>query len=330
MVCPCSLADAPIKPRFEVTVRASELDPRVRSYPEIGYLIEREDGKPADEQQAWFDPNVPPRGKLVIWLMSHKPELFERITSYGLHAMRVHYANKWFSVCCQQEPVSPTCRGDLRLEAATGEDVSDQVAIAKPDGLSVRAFKMVHHLASTKAPGDWGQFLNAAGTDLDWDKVILAGSSHGSTTACRFAKHQRVARVVALCGPRDQHQTWQALPSATPSNRFFAFSHVLDGGWTGDHYCRSWEMLGLQAFGPIVNVDDSSPPYGHTRRLITDFDVDGNAKRAHSSVTPGKAAAKTESGEYRHEHVWRYLFTHPVESVGDAVPLDPGCDHEQD
>ena len=58
-----------------------------------------------------------------------------------------------------------------------------------------------------------------------------------------------------FCGPRDQTETWQALPSATPSNRFFGFSHVLDGGWTGDHYCRSWELLGLHQYGPIVNVD---------------------------------------------------------------------------
>lgn len=89
-----------------------------------------------------------------------------------------------------------------------------------------------------------------------------------------------------LCGPRHQYQTWQGLPSATPANRFFGFSHVLDGGWTGDHYCRSWQLLGLAEFGPIVNVDQSKPPYGNTRRLITDGDVKGDDKRAHSSVTP--------------------------------------------
>ncbi|MGC4121937.1 MAG: hypothetical protein QM765_46615 [Myxococcales bacterium] len=55
-----------------------------------------------------------------------------------------------------------------------------------------------------------------------------------------------------FCGPRNQYETWQGLPSATPKNRFFAFSHVLDGGWTGGHYCRSWELLGLQEFGPVV------------------------------------------------------------------------------
>jgi hypothetical protein len=154
--------------------------------------------------------------------------------------------------------------------------------------------------------------------------VIIAGSSHGSTTAARFAKHQQVSRVVTFCGPRDQFQTWQALPSATPENRYFGFSHTLDAGWTGDHYCRSWELLGLHTFGPIANVDEQAAPFGNTRRLITDFDVGGDAKRAHSSVLPGQRAFQ-KNGKYMHEEVWRYLFTHPVDSVGEAVPADPSC-----
>lgn len=324
-------ADPPnVTARIEVKVRASTIDPGVRAYPEIGYLIETAEGKPADVEHAWVDLNVPPRGQLVIWLMGHSPALFERVTSYGLHAIDVHYAKHWFSVCCQENPVGPECRGNLRLEAATGIDVSDEVAIAKPDAMNERAYQLVKWLAGENTPGDWGQFLNSDGTDLDWEKVIVAGASHGSTTAARFAKHQKVARVVALCGPRDQHQTWQALPSATPANRYFAFSHVLDQGWVDDHYCRSWEMLGLNQFGPIVNVDDSAPPYGNTRRLVTDANVGDNANRAHSSVQPGGSAVKDKvTGKFIHEAVWKYLFTHDAERVGEPAPLDPNCDHEQ-
>jgi hypothetical protein len=84
-------------------------------------------------------------------------------------------------------------------------------------------------------------------------------------------------------------------------------------------------LLGLQQFGPIVNVDKIPAPYGNTRRLITDADVKHDAKRAHSSVTPGGAAVKDAEGHYIHEAVWRYLFTHPVDEVGEPVPPDPKC-----
>lgn len=315
--------------RYQLTARASEVDSRVKAHPEIGFLIDNKDGKPADIQQAAVDTRVAPKGQLVIWLMGHNQGLFDRWNSYGLHAIRVHYANKWFSVCCQGKPVGEHCRGNIRLEAATGEDFSEDVDIPKPDGMMERSFQFVKWLSKENPQGKWEQFLNADGTDLNWDKVIVSGSSHGSTTAARFAKHQRVARVVALCGPRDNYQAWQALPSATPENRYFGFSHVLDGGWKADHYCRSWELMGLHEFGPIVNVDQVKAPYQNTRRLITDFDVNGDEKRAHSSVQPGSRAFRSPDGTYMHEDVWKYLYTHPVDVVGKAVAMDPDCDKVQ-
>jgi hypothetical protein len=269
---------------------------------------------------------VKPRGRLVIWLMGHSAPLFERVNSYGLHAIRVHYANGWFGRFGNAAPQGDDkFLGRIRLEAATGEDFSDVVNIPKPDGMMERTLQFVKWLARENPQGRWDYFLTADQSGLRWDRVIIAGSSHGSTTAARFAKHQKVDRVVMFCGPRDQLETWQALPSATPGSRFFGFSHVLDGGWTGDHYCRSWELLGLHEFGPIVNVDRTKPPYVHTRRLITDANVKDDPKRAHSSVVPGGAAVKDAAGNFVHEDAWRYLFTQPPGEVGKPVPGDPAC-----
>jgi hypothetical protein len=305
--------------RYEFTARASAIDPQAKPHPEIDFVFEK-GGKPADVQNASVDTRVAPQGKLVIWLMGYSAPLFERVNSYGLHAIRVHYANGWFGKFGDKSPGSDgQVLGGIRLEAATGEDHSPLVEIPKPDGMMERALQFVNWLAKENPQGRWDYFLADGGKALRWDRVIISGSSHGSTTAARFAKQVKVDRVVMFCGPRDQLETWQALPSATPANRYFAFSHVLDGGWTGDHYCRSWELLGLNQFGPIVNVDKSTPPYGNTRRLITDADVKGDAKRAHSSVTPGSAAVKDSS------NVWRYLFTQPVEQTGQPVQGDPNC-----
>ncbi len=311
--------------RYEFTARASQLDPRAQPHPEIDFVFEK-GGKSADMENASVDTRVKPQGKLVIWLMGHSAPLFERVNSYGLLAIRVHYANGWFGKFGNAATLDDDkFLGKIRLEAATGEDFSTAVAIPRPDGMMERALQFVKWLAKENPPGRWDYFLTPDGKALRWDRVIMAGSSHGSTTAARFAKHQRVDRVVMFCGPRDQLETWQALPSATPQNRYFGFSHVLDGGWSGDHYCRSWELLGLHQFGAIVNVDKTAPPYANTRRLITDADVKGDDKRAHSSVTPGGAAVKDASGQFLHEAVWRYLFTQPVETVGQPVPPDPDC-----
>jgi hypothetical protein len=324
-------ADAPLSfndpspQRYELSARASELDPKAREHPEIDFVFTK-GGKPADVENAAVDTRVKPQGKLVIWMMGASEPLFERINSYGLHVLRVHYANGWFGKFGSAAPPDDDkFLGKIRLEAATGEDFSSVVDIPKPDGMMERARQFLIHLAKVNPQGRWDYFLTGDKNAIRWDRVIMSGSSHGSTTSARFAKYQKVDRVVMFCGPRDQYETWQGLPSATPANRFFGFSHVLDGGWTGDHYCRSWQLIGLQEFGPIVNVDQAKAPFGNTRRLITDADLKGDAKRAHSSVVPGKASPKDKDGKFLHEDVWRYLFNEPVEETGKPVPIDPNC-----
>ncbi len=311
--------------RYELSARASEVDSRAREHAEIDFVFNKQ-GKASDLERAVVDTRVPPQGKLVIWLMGYNAGLFERVSGFGLHAIQVHYANGWFGKLSRQAPAGDDkYLGKIRLEAATGEDFSDAVTIPKPDGMQERAFQFVRWLAQKNPQGRWDYFLSEDGQGLRWDRVIISGSSHGSTTAARFAIHQRVDRVVMFCGPRDQTETWQGLPSATPANCFFGFSHVLDGGWTGNHYCRSWELLGLNKFGPIVNVDQAQPPFGNTRRLITSADVKNDANRAHGSVTPGNSAVKDDSGKFLHEAVWKYLFTQPVDVIGDPTPADPSC-----
>jgi hypothetical protein len=328
---PLTAADPPVvyrdasPQRYDLAARASEIDPRAKEHPEIDFVFTKQ-GKPSDTERAAVDTRVPPQGKLVIWLMGYNGQLFDRLSGFGLHAIQVHYANGWFGKLSRGGPPGDDkYLGKIRLEAATGQDVSEAVTIPQPDGMQERALLFVKWLAKENPQAQWYYFLTDDGSALRWDRVIVAGSSHGSTTAARFAIHQKVDRVVMFCGPRDQTETWQALPSATPANRFFGFSHVLDGGWTGDHYCRSWELLGLHKLGPIVDVDKSPAPFGNTRRLITAADVKGDANRAHSSVVPGSAAVKDADGKFIHEAVWRYLFTQPVDVTGESVATDPGC-----
>ncbi|MCB1227137.1 MAG: hypothetical protein KDK99_15065 [Verrucomicrobiales bacterium] len=319
-------ASSALAERTVLQARASELDPAAREHPEIDFTFGTAE-KPADLEKASVDLSIQSRGQLVIWLMGYNDELFVRLNDYGLHAIQVHYANKWFGKLCRPTPKDGQARGDVRLEAATGQDHSPELNLTPPDGMMERARHFLIWLAEKHPEGNWQQFLTEDHSAVRWDKVIISGSSHGSTTAARFAKQVQVARVVMLCGPRDQDQDWQALPSATPAERFFGFSHVLDGGWAGDHYCRSWELLNLNQFGPIAEVEKAQPPYDNTRRLISTADVGGSDKQAHSAVTPGKNTPKDPAGRYLYEPVWRYLYTHPVDQVGLPVPRDPDCNH---
>lgn len=324
-----SPANDSLPQRYDLSKRASEIDPRAREHPEINFRFTDDKGKPQDVQHAAVDTRVASRGRLVIWLMGHNQGLFERITDYGLHGIQVHYANQWFSSLTKEQLADGESIGKVRLEAATGEDHSPIVQIPKPDGLKERSVNFVKWLSRENAAGNWSQFLNKDQSDLLWDKVILSGISHGATTAARFALHQRVDRVVMFSGPRDNTEIWQGLKSATPKNRFFGFTHVLDGGWTASHYCRSWILLGMNHFGPLVNVDETPTPFANSRRLITKSDVKNDPKRAHTTVVPGGTAAKNEQGAFIHENVWKYLYLHPVDQTGSEVDQETNCQMDQ-
>ena len=60
----------PAPQRYELSARASRIDPRTRPHPEIGFVFEK-NGKPADVEKASVDTRVKPQGKLVIWLMGY-------------------------------------------------------------------------------------------------------------------------------------------------------------------------------------------------------------------------------------------------------------------
>jgi hypothetical protein len=321
---PRPLLNDPQPQRYKITARASEIDPNAKEHPEIDFLFSKE-GKPQDTQVATVDTRVPSQGRLVLWLMPHNDALFERVNNYGIHAIQVHYANKWFGILCRPKPKDAQARGNIRLEAAIGEDVSDEIEIPKPDSIVERSRQFLVWLSKNHPQGKWDQFLTDDQSSVRWDKVTVAGSSHGSTTAARFAKHQSVDRVVMLCGPRDQDQDWQSLPSATSVNRYFGFSHVLDGGWTGNHYCRSWELLGLHELGETVDVDKTAAPFHNSRRLVSAANVDNDPNKAHGAVQPGKGSPKGADGQFLYEPVWDYLFNHPVDKVGSPSPRDPSC-----
>jgi hypothetical protein len=65
--------------KYELKARASQIDPRTKPHPEIEFVFEK-DGKPQDLQNAVVDTRVAPQGKLVIWLMGHRPPLFDRVS----------------------------------------------------------------------------------------------------------------------------------------------------------------------------------------------------------------------------------------------------------
>jgi len=140
----------------ELSVRASEINPNARDHPKIRFIFKDEKGKVLDLQHAVVDASVPARGRLVIWLMGHNKELSGFLGSLGFHYIQPHYANRWFSTVPKEIHDTGECLGNIRLEAATGEDHSPLVNIPKPDGLATRSLHFVKWLVKNHPEGKMG------------------------------------------------------------------------------------------------------------------------------------------------------------------------------
>ena len=73
---------------YELSVRASAINPDAKEHPEINYNFAKVKDKYQDMQHAIVDTRVPSSDRLVIWLMSYNAALSEYLASLGLHLIQ--------------------------------------------------------------------------------------------------------------------------------------------------------------------------------------------------------------------------------------------------
>jgi hypothetical protein len=221
-----------------------------------------------------LDTRVTPLGKLVVDIGARGGSNMVWFPRRGFHFMAVDFMGVG-------EVPSVVGRGadfygDVRLEALTGEDRVPDIAVSFHDSFEGHVTYGLAYLHSQFPDQDWGYYLNEDGS-VRWSDVIVTGSSHGASSAARFAKVRRVWRAVSRSGPRDNTcgtdpectegvvATWFSEESQTPIDRYFSISGTADGQFPEIQYA-------LQAIGYVgmpVNVEDVPPPYDGSRRLIS-------------------------------------------------------------
>jgi hypothetical protein len=115
-------------------------------------------------------------------------------------------------------------------------------------------------------------------------------------------------------GASPQPAPWLLGQHVTPSERYFAFGHIND---ETTNWALQWPAtnLGLTDFGPIVNVDEATPPYGGSRMLLTGVPIRNNSNvpvgvaslRNHWSITLDALTPLTGTGQPLFAPVWQYV-----------------------
>jgi hypothetical protein len=257
---------------------------------------------------------VPANGLLLVFLAgsfvnADRVKLFlQCAANLGYRAINLRYPNSWTVGELCRSSDDPDCHAKIRLEIAEGIPARGQLGLRAGDSIVSRLVMLLRFLDERQPDLGWVNFLTSRG--LRWENIALAGHSQGSGHSALLAKRHRVARVAMLGGPADfnlAHNSpaaWLELTGETSVERHFGFVHCKDPGFA--RTALAWKTMGLESFGPPVNVDGERPPYSYSHQLYTDLDLANG--RFHASVATDGATPKSGDGEVVFEPVWGYLL----------------------
>ena len=257
-------------------------------------------------EYAALDTRVAPLGRLVIFLPGANnlaiwwADHARLLSSFGFHAVVPHYNNRWSTngTCNGQ---GADCSLNTRWEALVGEDVSPAITIARRDSAEGRVVRMLEHLRGEHPGGDWGYYLTEEG-GLRYDRIVIAGISHGAASAGLYGERRAFTRVVMhASGPAGT----KAAAKATPVSEWYGFVHTEDGAY--EAITDAWAYFEME--GTLTSVDGASPPYGGAHQLVSNVPI-GDPDEAHIAVCVS-GPAPMMGGDYTYEPAWRYLYDAP-------------------
>ena len=226
----------------------------------------------------------------------------------GYHVISLAYPgiNNMYSSC--EHSTDPPCYENFHREVAEGVNYSPEITIDTFESIFFRLKRTLDYLQLNYPSENWSYFLDSQGR-LDHSRMIWSGHSDGAGHATAISKYYSVHRVVCFSGPKDFSLHYYLPPVwvhtgawKTDKSRIYAFAH------TSDDYLfqkEIWDSLGLNKYGPPVNVSVHMPPYLSSHQLITSASV--SVADIHGSTVLDARSPKAQDN-YVFEPVWKYVL----------------------
>jgi hypothetical protein len=250
---------------------------------------------------------------LVVYLVgaNGKPvrgrEMARWVAGLGFPVVTPMYCNDYDirRLCAPSADADADCHGRLRLEAFEGRDHSPHIVVNRANSAEERVARMLAALARSYPDEGWDRFLD--GANPRWSAIVVAGHSHGASSAALIGKVRAVDRVVMLSGPFDNRDgeaaPWVSRTPITPLDRVFGLTHRAEDQHS--QHLKNWTAMSLG--GPVVVVDEAAPPYGGSHELVTALP----GTNPHGITAAGGASPQASDKTYRLAPAWRYLFGNP-------------------
>ena len=246
--------------------------------------------------------------------------LAQEAAEAGLHSIHLRYSDsESINIrTCPRDP-DPDCHEKVRNEIHYGVDTSAHVDVNYTNSIDNRLASLLAYLNDEYPSEDWDQYLSGNNA-INWDKTRLGGHSQGGGHATFRSKREEVERVVIFTWvdiKNGELAPWILAGGETPSDRYYIFWHVNDT-LIASHIPALRTALGINAYGPEVNVDTSVSPYNNTHTLSTaapePVGMGSRPTRSlpHNMIVLDESTQLTNDDEPIWKPVWRYLLTGEV------------------
>lgn len=268
-----------------------------------------------DSHYVYLNAEASSRNILVVHLPGSFGEpkratLFGRhAADLGFHSIGLMYPNAPTigSLCSNSSDSS--CFENVRREIIEGFDYSNRISIPQNESILNRLKKLLIYLHNNYPSDNWNQYLNN-NNQLIFNKIIFSGHSQGGGHAAMIGKYYPIQRAVCFSSPKDWSNFYDSPPVWLSTgdwqinpDQIFCFNHILD---EHSRQLLIWESLGIDQYGPAVDVDINDSPYSFSRQLTTAYDLPAGDEHG-STVQDNKTPIL--SGTPVFQTVWTYMLT---------------------
>jgi hypothetical protein len=216
------------------------------------------------------------KNKLFVWLPGTKavPKQYRYVLAEaalnGFNAIGLEYPNGTEVNALCASSTDPNCWGGVRFEILTGIDSTPLVNVNAANSIEQRLIDLLGYLAKRYPKQNWGAFLSNGQPKWSW--IEVGGHSQGAGQAGFIAKESSVAGACMIESPVDANAyipaaAWLSESPLTSTATQYGFGNELDSFADFARMTLDWSLMGLS--GPLVDVDQSSPPYFQTHQLFT-------------------------------------------------------------
>lgn len=267
-----------------------------------------------EDHYVYVNNSIPESGRLLLFFAGsgHTPDydllILKQAANKGYKAIGLRYPNSFsLSDLCSKSTDS-SCYEKVRMEMWDGTDRTGLISVSKANSVENRLTKLLIYLKANYPEANWSRYINLDNT-INWQYIVVAGHSLGGGMAAMIAHLNRVARVAMFSAPTDYSDYfnkpafWLSKQHQTPPDHFYGFAHVKDGI---QRYKEIWTVLGMDAFGPLINIDSISVFYPTTHMLST-LETPDQPSDYHGSVVVDASTPKLPDGTPVFRRIWEYM-----------------------